>query len=62
LLVRALEIPRLSHLEYEDAPPRIERLMDALAAAYNFYLDTHASIKPRLIARFEPWQPFALMR
>jgi hypothetical protein len=35
--------------------------MDALAAAYNFYLDTHPSIKPRLIGHFEPWQAFALM-
>ena len=62
LAVRALEIPRLSQLEYEHAPPRIRQLMEALTGAYNFYLERHPQVKPRLIAHFEPWQPFALMR
>lgn len=62
LLVRTLEIPRLSRIEYENAPPRIKQLVEALAASYNFYLKKHPRVKPRLITHFEPWQPFALMR
>src|ERR1700693_4842812 len=36
LVVRALEIPRLSQLEYEHATPRIRQMMEALTGAYNF--------------------------
>jgi penicillin amidase len=62
LMVRALEIPRLSQLEYQHATPAVKRLVEALAASYNFYLDRHPAVRPRLIRHFEPWHPFALMR
>jgi len=62
LLVRALEIPKLSQLEYERSTPRMRQLLEALADGFNFYLDRHPQVKPRLITRFEPWHPLAFAR
>ena len=41
--------------KYLESPDWLKRLMDAWADGLNFYLDTHRSVKPRVIARFEPW-------
>ena len=60
--VRALEIPRLSQAEYKRAAPRIQALLDAAAAALNYYLDRNPRTKPRLIHRFEPWHILAFSR
>ena len=62
LLVRALEIPRLSQQEYDHAPPRIRQLVEAMAAGLNFYLERNPQTKPRLITHFEPWHTFAFAR
>src|SRR5467141_3637115 len=62
LLVRALEIPKLAQLEYERSTPRMRQLLEALADGFNFYLDRHPQVKPRLIAHFEPWHPLAFGR
>jgi acyl-homoserine-lactone acylase len=62
MLVRALEIPRLSQLEYQRSTPRMKQLAEALAEGLNYYLDRHPQVKPRLITHFEPWQPFAFGR
>ncbi len=42
---------------YESAPSSLKELCDAWADGLNFYLDTHAAVKPKLLTRFEPWMP-----
>lgn len=42
---------------YEQAPPWLQALCDAFADGLNYYLATHPEVKPRLLARFEPWMP-----
>jgi penicillin amidase len=59
LLVRALEIPRYAREEYDHAPDRVRKLVDAQAAAFNYYLSRHPEVKPRLLTKFEPWFAFA---
>jgi acyl-homoserine-lactone acylase len=61
-LALALEIPRLAREEYERASPRMRPLYDAYAAGLSFFLARHAEVKPRLLQRFEPWYPLALLR
>ncbi len=41
--------------EYAASPAWLKRLLDAWADGINFYLATHKAVKPRVIARFEPW-------
>jgi penicillin amidase len=62
LLNRTLEIATLSEAEYKNANQRTRELCDAFAAGLNFFLERNPQVKPRLIARFEPWQTIALMR
>ena len=62
LLNRTLEITTLSEAEYKNANQRTRELCDAFAAGLNYFLERNAQVKPRLIARFEPWQTIALMR
>src|SRR5437879_4802656 len=59
LLVGALEIPKLSQLEYERSTPRMRQLLEALADGFNFYLDRHPQVTHSLITHFEPWHPLA---
>ena len=40
---------------YAASPDWLKRLMDAWAEGLNHYLATHPHVKPRAIARFEPW-------
>ncbi len=40
---------------YASSPDTLKVLMDAWAEGLNYYLDTHPQVKPRVIARFEPW-------
>ncbi len=61
-IARALEIPRLSREEYERATPRMRALYDAYAAGLNLFLERRPGVKPKLLQRFEPWYPLALMR
>jgi acyl-homoserine-lactone acylase len=41
--------------DYARAEPWLKALMDAWADGLNFYLHTHPDVKPRVIAKFEPW-------
>jgi acyl-homoserine-lactone acylase len=41
------------------APDWLRALTQAWADALNFYLATHAQVKPRVITRFEPWMALA---
>ena len=41
--------------KYQESPAWLKALMDAWADGLNFYLYKHPEVKPRAIARFEPW-------
>jgi acyl-homoserine-lactone acylase len=41
--------------QYRASAPWLRGLMDAWAAALNFYLATHPAVKPKVLTRFEPW-------
>ncbi|MBL9167393.1 MAG: penicillin acylase family protein [Verrucomicrobiales bacterium] len=62
LLNHALEIPKLSQREYEQATPRVREICQAVAEGFNYYLSRNATVKPRLLQRFEPWHVLALYR
>lgn len=60
-IARALEIPRLAREEYERSTPRMKAIYDAYAAGLQRWAGKHPEA-PRVLARFEPWYPLALMR
>jgi len=62
ILIRALEVPRLSKAEYAHASPRIRALAEAFADGINDFLATHPEVHPRLLTHFEPWYVFAIYR
>lgn len=41
--------------QYARSPDWLKALMEAWADGLNYYLYTHPEVKPRAIARFEPW-------
>jgi acyl-homoserine-lactone acylase len=41
--------------KYAASPAWLKQLMNAWADGLNYYLHTHAQVKPRVIRRFEPW-------
>ena len=41
--------------QYAASPAWLRALMDAWADGLNYYLATHPAVKPRVLARFEPW-------
>src|SRR3546814_17966808 len=51
LCIDPVELRRM----YGESPAWLRELMDAWAAGLNHYLATHPAVKPRAIARFEPW-------
>jgi len=40
---------------YARSPEPMRRLMDAWSDGLNFFLATHPNVRPRVLARFEPW-------
>jgi acyl-homoserine-lactone acylase len=47
--------PAVLKREYESSPADLKTLMNAWADGLNFYLYKNPSVKPRALARFEPW-------
>ena len=41
--------------QYQKSPEWLKTLMTAYAGGLNYYLHKHPDVKPRVIARFEPW-------
>src|SRR3712207_2593321 len=41
--------------QYAKSPAWLQKLMTAWADGLNFYLAKHPNVKPRVIAKFEPW-------
>lgn len=58
-LARAMEHARLARDEYARAEPAMKAIYDAYADGLNAYAATRAT---RLLDRFEPWFPLAVMR
>ena len=61
-LNRALQVTEMSQAEYGQLTTRARQICDAFAAGLNFFLQTHPSVKPRLITHFEGWHVLALLR
>ncbi|QJE03572.1 acylase [Massilia forsythiae] len=47
--------PAAMKAKYAASPAWLKKLMDAFADGLNHYLVTHPQVRPKLIARFEPW-------
>ncbi len=47
--------PDTLQAQYAASPAWLQALMTAWADGLNYYLATHPAVKPRAIARFEPW-------
>ena len=62
ILVRALEVRRLSIEEYERSGLRMREICDAFAGGLNYFLKKNPAARPRLLKRFEPWHVFAFCR
>jgi acyl-homoserine-lactone acylase len=45
--------------QYARSPAWLRALMDGFADGLNYYLHTHPAVRPRAIARFEPWMALA---
>jgi acyl-homoserine lactone acylase PvdQ len=58
----ALEIPRLAREEYQRLDPHMRAICDGFAAGFNYYLDRHPEVHPRLLKRIEPWFTLAFIR
>jgi acyl-homoserine-lactone acylase len=41
--------------DYARSPAPMQKLMDAWADGLNYFLATHADVRPRVLRRFEPW-------
>ncbi|HJR36609.1 MAG TPA: penicillin acylase family protein, partial [Gemmatimonadales bacterium] len=47
--------PDTMRARYATSPEWLRDLMDAWADGLNYYLHTHPEVRPRVLARFEPW-------
>ncbi len=62
IIMRAMEVDRLSQAEYENADPQFQAICQAFADGINYYLLTHPEEKPMQLTRFEPWHALAGQR
>jgi acyl-homoserine-lactone acylase len=51
--------PATLQAQYATCEPWLRELLTAWADGLNYYLATHPAVKPRVIARFEPWMALA---
>jgi acyl-homoserine-lactone acylase len=47
--------PEQMKKQYDASPAWLKNLMNAFADGLNYYLEKHPEVRPRVIARFEPW-------
>lgn len=47
--------PETLKAHYAKSPPWLKRLMDAWADGLNYYLAMNPQVRPKVLARFEPW-------
>jgi len=57
LLIRMVIDSTEAMADYRRSPTWLKKLLNAYADAINFYLHKHPTVKPALIARFQPWFP-----
>ncbi len=55
LLIRMIIDSTDAKNDYDAAPLWLKKLLDAQAAAVNYYLYKHPEVKPALLTRFKPW-------
>ncbi|HET7613437.1 MAG TPA: penicillin acylase family protein [Gemmatimonadaceae bacterium] len=59
LRYRLINNPESLKKIYARAPRWLQSVMNAWADGLNYYLYKHPEVKPKVIARFEPWMPLA---
>src|SRR6266478_1036760 len=59
LRMRLINNPDSLKALYSRAPSWLQSVMSAYADGLNYYLYKHPGVKPKVIARFEPWMPLA---
>ena len=59
LRMRLINNPDSLKAIYARAPGWLKSVMNAWADGLNYYLYKHPDVKPKVIARFEPWMPLA---
>jgi acyl-homoserine-lactone acylase len=59
LRMRLINNPDSLKALYSRAPRWLQSVMNAWADGLNYYLYKHPEVKPKVIARFEPWMPLA---
>ena len=57
-----LEIPKLAREEYARLDQHMRLLCDSFAAGFNYYIDRHPEVRPRLLTKIEPWYTLAFIR
>lgn len=62
ILNRQLEINRLAQADYLKLSKAAKDICDATADGLNYFLEKNPQVKPRLIAKFEPWHLLAFNR
>jgi acyl-homoserine-lactone acylase len=59
LRMRLINNPDSLKSLYSRSPKWLQSVMNAYADGLNYYLYKHPEVKPKVIARFEPWMPLA---
>src|SRR6266550_3669873 len=59
LRMRLINNPDSLKAIYSRSPHWLQSVMNAWADGLNYYLYEHPQVKPKVIARFEPWMPLA---
>lgn len=59
LRARLFADPVALQASYAASPAWLRAIMDGWAAGLNFFLATHPAVRPRALARFEPWMALA---
>ncbi|MFL5570845.1 MAG: penicillin acylase family protein [Gemmatimonadaceae bacterium] len=59
LRMRLINNPDSLKRTYSRSPRWLQSVMNAWADGLNYYLYKHPEVKPKVIARFEPWMPLA---
>ena len=59
LRMRLINNPDSLKALYSRSPQWLQSVMNAYADGLNYYLYRHPEVKPKVIARFEPWMPLA---
>lgn len=60
--IHLFEITESAQRDYPNLPTDLREICDAFAAGYNYFLETHPDVKPRLITRYEPYFMLAYER